>query len=131
MYLLDTCTVSDFVKGNRSTLEKIYSLSPRDLYLSAISYMEIEYGLKNNPQKALVIQNVLHDFLGSIHILDFSTEEAISAGLIRVDLKKMGKPIGPYDLLIAATAIHHNLVLVTSNVKEFQRVKGLTCEDWR
>src|SRR5262249_21325079 len=106
---------------------KIRSSNPSDLYISAISYMEIQYGLRNNPEKAVFIQNVLDDFFSSIHILVFSKEEAHRAGYIRADLKKKGSPIGPYDLLIAATAIHHNLILVTSNTREFQRINGLNC----
>jgi tRNA(fMet)-specific endonuclease VapC len=131
MYLIDTCTVSDFIKGHSKTLIEIKSKNPGDLFLSSISLMEIEFGLKKNPQKALFIQDMLHDFLKSIQLLEFGIDEARSAGLLRANLMKMGTPIGPYDLLIAATALHHNLKVVTSNVSEFQRVKGLICENWR
>jgi tRNA(fMet)-specific endonuclease VapC len=93
--------------------------------------MEIEYGLKNNPQKAVSIQNVLEDFLSSIHLLEFGIKEASCAGQIRAELKKKGSLIGPYDLLIAATAICHQLIIVTSNVNEFRRVSGLTYQNWR
>lgn len=131
MYLLDTCAVSDFIRGDLETLRKIKKTSPEDLFLSTISYMEIEYGLQKNSQKAHSIQAVLRDFLGTIHLLKFGIEEARYAGLIRADLLKNGTPIGPYDILIAATAVHHKLKLVTSNLKEFQRVQGLVCENWR
>lgn len=131
MYLLDTCAVSDFVKGDHGTLLKIKSAHPSDLFLSTISYMEIEYGLQKNPQKTQSIQGVLHDFLDSIHLLEFGIEEARCAGIIRADLMKKGTPIGPYDILIAATAVRHNLKLVTSNTNEFQRVQDLVCENWR
>jgi len=131
MYLLDTCAISDFVKGHPRTLLKIRSISPDDLCLSTISYMEIQYGLKNNPQKAPFIENILDDFFSCIHVLEFTMKDAYCAGQIRADLKKKRTPIGPYDLLIAATAIHNNLVVITSNTNEFQRVSGLVCEDWR
>lgn len=131
MYLLDTCTVSDFVKGDSNTLRKIHSTTPDDLFLSTISLMEIEYGLLKNPQKAQFIQAVIHDFLGTIHVIEFGADEARCAGGIRADLMKKGTPIGPYDILIAATAMHHTLRLITSNVNEFMRVQGLVCENWR
>ena len=131
MYLLDTCVVSDFVKGDKKTLFKIKTTNPDDLYLSSISYMEIEYGLQKKTKKAESIRAVIHDFLSAIHHLNFGNEEAKSAALIREDLAKKGMPIGPYDLLIAGVAMHHRLKLVTSNVSEFQRVDGLIVENWR
>lgn len=131
MYLIDTCTVSDFVKGDENTLIKIKATDPEHLFLSTITSMEIEYGLQKNPQKASTIQAVVQDFLNTLHILDFGAKEAKWAGNIRATLIKKGTPIGPYDLLIAATALHHNLTLVTSNVREFQRVPNLRWENWR
>ena len=131
MYLLDTCSVSDFVKGDKNTLAKIQSTNPDDIFLSTISYMEIEFGLQKNPKKAKFIQNILNDLFHSINLLEFGIEEARSAGLIRADLTKKGTLIGPYDLLIAATAIHHHLILITSNTSEFERVQNLVCENWR
>lgn len=131
MYLLDTCAVSDFVKGDPNTLGKIQSMTPDDLFLSTISLMEIEYGLLKKPQKAQFIQAVIHDFLDTIHLIEFGPDEARCAGFIRADLMKKGTPIGPYDILIAATAMHHNLRLITSNMNEFTRVHGLVCESWR
>lgn len=131
MYLLDTCTVSDFVKGEKNTLEKVKRTKPSYLFLSAISYMEIEYGLQKNPQKASFIQEMLQDFLNTLRIIDFGYREATCAAIIRSYLTNKGTLIGPYDLLIAATAVHHKLTLITSNVKEFQRVENLSWENWR
>jgi tRNA(fMet)-specific endonuclease VapC len=52
-------------------------------------------------------------------------------GRIRSDLERAGTPIGPYDLMIAATALAHDLILVTNNTREFARVAGLQIEDWQ
>ena len=131
MYLLDTCVVSDFIKGHRNTLNKVKSINPHHLFLSTISLMEIEYGLQKNPQKAYTIQTIIMDFLSTIRILDFRDQEAKCAGNIRSDLNSKGTPIGPYDILIAATAVHNKLTLVTSNVNEFKRVENLLWENWR
>jgi tRNA(fMet)-specific endonuclease VapC len=54
----------------------------------------------------------------------------LRAAAIRVQLKKRETPVGPYDLLIAATALEHNLTLVTHNLSEFERIQGLVCESW-
>ncbi|MFA6037596.1 MAG: type II toxin-antitoxin system VapC family toxin [Legionellales bacterium] len=130
-YLLDTCTVSDFVKGDSPTMSKLKNCSPVDLGLSVISLMEIQYGLAHNKDRAKKIKPVLDAFLSTIKILDFKQGDAQHAALLRAFLHQEGKPIGSYDLLIAACALHHDLILVTSNSKEFTRAPGLQCENWR
>jgi tRNA(fMet)-specific endonuclease VapC len=62
--------------------------------------------------------------------LAFDDRCAEEAGLIRLHLERSGRPIGPNDLLIAATARAHDLVLVTHNRREFERIPGLRVEDW-
>src|SRR3989338_4332829 len=119
MYLLDTCVISDFVKGEPNTLSKIKSCLPGELFMSSITVMEIEFGLLKNPQKALKIEPVLKEFIEAITILDFGEEEAKKAGFIRLSLTQSGIPIGPYDFLIGATALAKDLTLITSNIGEF------------
>ena len=63
-------------------------------------------------------------------LLDFAAEDAQAAGEIRAALERQGRRIGEYDTLIAGQAFARNLVLVTANTSEFQRVKGLVVEDW-
>ncbi|BAU07769.1 hypothetical protein FIS3754_37040 [Fischerella sp. NIES-3754] len=74
---------------------------------------------------------MVKSFLSSITILPFGLEAAEQAAQIRSVLKAAGTPIGAYDLLIAATALTHNLIIVTSNVREFQRLPDLQIENWR
>ncbi len=131
LVLLDTCTISDFVKGDSNTLVQIKNHSPREIAVSAITLMEIEYGLFLNPAKAKKIRTILDEFLDSISILAFGNQEAICAAQIRAALKQSGTPIGAYDLLIGATAITHNLKLITANPQEFARIQGLSWENWR
>lgn len=131
MYLMDTCAISDFVKGEEKTLKKIKSLSPSLLFLSSINYMEISYGLQRHPQKARELTPILNDFFQSINIIDFNKQDAEQAAFVRFDLQCKGTPIGPYDVLIAGVALNRNLILITSNTGEFKRVKNLKLEDWR
>lgn len=63
-------------------------------------------------------------------ILPFGVAEARRAALIRRRLSRRGRPVGPYDLPIAPTAIENGLTLVTHNSREFMRVDGLAAEDW-
>jgi len=130
-YLLDTCVVSDFVKGEQNTLKQLKSISPTDIFISSLTVMEVKYGLAINPQKAIKIQPLIEPFLTSITVLPFNSQEAEKAAEIRGILKIAGSPIGAYDVLIAATALSHNYIIVTSNVREFPRVPNLQIENWR
>jgi len=130
-YLLDTCVVSDFIKGDKSTHKRLKQTSPHHIYLSSISLMEIQYGLALNAARAKKILTPMRGLLKSISHVSFQYKTAEIAGEIRADLAKAGKPIGAYDILIAATALEHKLILVTSNMKEFKRVPGLVVENWR
>ena len=131
IYLLDTCVVSDFVKGYPQVLARFRAMPPTDLSLSSITRMEVEYGLQLNPQRRTKIGPVMEAFLSTVTTIPFNDAEAKAAGAIRAALRKQGMPIGAYDVLIAATALVHGLILVTSNTGEFLRVSGLTVEDWR
>ena len=65
-----------------------------------------------------------------ISILPFEVEDAEEAGDIRAALERVGRPIGPYDILIAAQVRRRGATLVTANQREFERVPGLAVEDW-
>jgi tRNA(fMet)-specific endonuclease VapC len=130
-FLLDTCVVSDFVQGHQRVLDRVRSSSPADLAASTITEMEVHYGLALNPRLARQIGPVLHSFFGALSVLPYDRDSATASASIRADLKRRGQPIGAYDILIAGAAIAHNLVLVTSNVREFKQVQGLALENWR
>ena len=93
--------------------------------------MELRYGLALNPQRAQKVAPAIASFLSSVAIIPFSTVEAEQAAQIRAVLKSQGQPIGAYDVLIAATALQHNLLMVTANRREFERFPGLKTENWR
>lgn len=130
-YLLDTCTVSDFVKGQPSVLARIKATPPQLIAISTVTRMEIEFGLHLNPDRARKLAPVMDAFLSSIAILPFEDADAKAAGAIRAALQKHGQPIGAYDVLIAGCALARGLVVVTSNLGEFQRIGGLQVENWR
>jgi tRNA(fMet)-specific endonuclease VapC len=131
VYLLDTCTVSDFAKGEPNTLSRLKSVSPSLVSISVLTLMEIRYGMAINPQCVAKIRQVIEDFLISVTIIPFAEKEAEEAALIRSILKVQRTPIDSYDLLIAATAKTHHLKLVTSNINEFSLISGLELENWR
>ncbi len=130
-YLLDTCVISDFLKGEVGTKIRLKQTPPVDIAISAITVMELRYGLALNPQRAQKVDPAISSFLSSVTILPFSTLEAEQAAHIRAVLKSQGQPIGAYDVLIAATALQHHLLMITANQREFYRVRGLQTENWR
>lgn len=130
-YLLDTCTVSDFVKGQPNVLARVKATPPHLIGVSALTRMEVDYGLALNAERAKKLAPILDMFFSSIATLPFDEADAQAAAAIRAVLKTQGQPIGAYDVLIAGTGLARGLVVVTSNVGEFERVSGLLIEDWR
>jgi tRNA(fMet)-specific endonuclease VapC len=130
-YLLDTCVISDFVKSEPHTINKIKHISPSHIIVSTIAVMELRYGLYLNPERAKKVEHIINAFLATIAIIDFNKDDADAAAEINATLKQQGTPIGAYDVLLAGIARQRNLILVSSNMKEFQRVKNLHLENWR
>ena len=130
-YLLDTCTVSDFVKGQPNVLSRVKATPPNLIVVSALTRMEVDYGLALNTERAKKLVPILDAFFSTIATLPFDEADAQAAAAIRATLKTQGQPIGAYDVLIAGTGVARGLVVVTSNVGEFKRVSGLQIEDWR
>ncbi|MGA8053063.1 MAG: type II toxin-antitoxin system VapC family toxin, partial [Burkholderiales bacterium] len=128
---LDTCTVSDFLKGQPNVLARIKAIPPNLIAVSALTRMEVAYGLTLNAERARKLAPVLQAFFSAIATLPFDEADAQAAAAIRAALKTKGQPIGAYDVLIAGTALARGLVVVTSNVGEFQRIGGLHVQDWR
>ena len=130
-YLLDTCTVSDFVKGQPNVLARVKATPPDLIAVSALTRMEVDYGLALNTRRATKLAPILDVFFSTIATLPFDEADAHAAAAIRAALKFLGQPIGAYDVLIAGTGLARGLVVVTSNLGEFMRVSGLQVENWR
>ncbi len=130
-YLLDTNVCIDFLnRRHPSVTERIHSSSPDDLYLSSVVVAELRYGADRSARKAENHDRI--DILtAEIQCLDFDLAAARIYGRLRSSLEAQGEPIGPYDLMIAAHALSQGLALATDNEREFQRVSGLTVENWR
>ncbi len=130
-YLFDTCTVSDFVKGEPKVLARVKATAPGLIAVSTLTRMEVSFGLCLKPARARQLTPVLEAFFSAITTLPFTLADAQAAATVRADLKARGTPIGPYDVLIGATALARGLTIVTNNVDEFERIGGLRVEDWR
>lgn len=130
-YLLDTCAVSDFAKGNANVVSRLKATSPAQIAVSMITRMEIEYGFALNPERAKRLAGVLDVFFDVVAVLPFENDDARATAALRAALATRGTPIGAYDALVAGTALARGLIVVTSNTGEFSRVGGLILEDWR
>lgn len=130
MYLLDTNACIRFLNGTSPALtRRLRAHSPTEIRLSAVVEAELLAGARKS---ARVEENLdlLRRFFEPLVSLPFDHRCAEEYGQIRTDLERQGTPIGPNDLLIAATARAHDLVLVTHNTGELSRVAGLRLADW-
>jgi tRNA(fMet)-specific endonuclease VapC len=130
-YLLDTNVCVDYLSGRHpSVVRRIQRCSPSDLGLSAIAIAELRYGADRSHHPKLDHARI-DVLIAEMSTLDFDLEAASAYGRLRARLERAGTPIGPNDTLIASQALARDLVVVTDNVGEFARVKGLEVENWR
>jgi len=122
--MLDTNICSYIIKGY---IEKSRVLNKR-IVLSSIVVSELLYGAKKKNSKKLI--QIVDIFINTFEIYNFDKNAGKEYAKIRVDLEKQGLIIGAYDLQIAAHAKSLGAILVTNNIKEFSRVKGLRLENW-
>lgn len=131
MYMLDTNAIIIAVRHPEWPIyPKIKEHLGKDLCISAVTYGELEYGIRKsaNPEKnRLAITKIL---LG-IRILDFDSRAAVHFGDIFAELESKRMRIGDRDTMIAAHARSLGYTVVTNNTREFSRVKGLNVEDWK
>ena len=129
-YMLDT-NICIYVMKNRPerVLERFRKELDRGRCISSITLAELEYGMKHSSNPVKNEQSLLK-FLLPLSILPFGQAAASAYGEIRAYLQRKGTPIGPLDMLIAAHARAENMILVTNNVREFERVPGLELENW-
>jgi tRNA(fMet)-specific endonuclease VapC len=129
-WLLDTNACIHILNGTSAPLiERFRARSPRQLSLCAVVKAELLYCARKSRR---VADNLAHleRFFEPLASLPFDDACAGEYGLLRADLASRGTPIGSNDLMIAATARVHDLIVITNNVDEFSRIMGLRVEDW-
>lgn len=127
-YLLDSnACIALLNDTSPSLLARIRRHRPSDIGLSALVTYELYHGAYKSRRTSRNLDLV--DRI-AFEVVPFDASDARVAGAIRSELEAIGRPIGPYDLLIAGQARARGLTLVTANSREFLRVKDLDCEDW-
>jgi len=117
------------MKGNTDILKRFLAKRKSGVGISSITAAELYYGVFNSDYPDRNGTN-LANFLIGLDILEFGSGAAVEYGRIRAFLRKRGTPIGQMDMLIAAHAKSENLILVTNNASEFERIEGLLLENW-
>jgi tRNA(fMet)-specific endonuclease VapC len=129
MYVLDTNTLSYFFKGLGRVEKRLLATPPAEIAIPSVVIFELEFGLARSGRFEQR-QKQLQELIALVTVLSFGPAEAKAAARIRDSLERAGAPIGPYDVLIAGTALSQRGILVTHNTREFGRVPGLALEDW-
>lgn len=127
--MLDTNIVSDLLRNpDGSSARRIADVGPDAICVSIITAAELRYGCAKKGSAKLLAH--VEAILQSVQILAFDVPADAEYGGIRAELEAAGKTIGPNDLLIAAHAHSAGAILVTDNMDEFARVRGLRVENW-
>ena len=129
-YLLDTNICIYIANRQPEAVEaRLLKLLPGEVGMSVVTYLELVYGAWKSARSETNLARISRlAALIPVQPLDGSVAEC--HGQLRTDLERAGKPIGAYDMLIAAHAMSLGLILVTNNAREFGRVKGLRIENW-
>lgn len=128
-YLIDTNTASFAIRGQHGMDEALRRVPLEHLAVSVVCLAEAWTGCRksSHPERWFELwRRLTRDWA----VLPFGLAEAERYSLVRAELERRGTPIGHIDLQIAATALVHDLVVVTDNVREFRRVPGLHVENW-
>lgn len=128
-YMLDTNIVIYTMKRRPEGVRERFKRHQGQICISSITLGELVFGAEYSSQVERNLRDI-EGFISLVNVLDFDEKAACHFGRIRAELYKKGKPIGPYDMMIAGHARSNGLILVTNNEKEFKRVEGLLVENW-
>ncbi len=129
-FMLDTDMCSYIMKrSSEAVIKRLRAVPVADVCISVITKSELLYGVEVSPHRTQDA-TALQAFLPHVAVMEFPDDAAMHYAQIRADLKKRGQMIGANDLFIAAHARSLGLRLVTNNIAEFNRVKGLSLENW-
>ena len=128
-YLLDTSVCVQVLRGHPASVRRLSALGPDAVALPTMAIAELRYGaLRAKVTRAANAR--LDSFISVFDIVAFDADAAERHATIRHALAVAGTPIGERDLIVAATALSHEFVVATANLRAFQRVPGLTVEAW-
>lgn len=128
-YLLDTNIVIYTMRNRPLPVKHRFQQHDGQMAISTATLGELVFGAEHSQQVERNLADI-EAMAARLEVLPFDNKAAYHFGQIRSALYRLGQPIGPYDMMIAGHARSAGLILVTNNVKEFERVPGLVIEDW-
>ncbi|MFV1982617.1 MAG: tRNA(fMet)-specific endonuclease VapC [Thiohalomonadales bacterium] len=128
-YMLDTNIIIYTIKNRPIKVRKTFKKHDGQMCVSTVTVGELIYGAERSAQPEKNME-VIESMMARLEVLSFDTQDTYHFGQLRAELTNIGKPIGPYDTMIAGHARSRGLILVTNNTKEFKRVPGLRIENW-
>lgn len=128
-HLLDTNIVIYTMKNKPPMVREAFKEHYGRLAISSVTLMELIFGAEKSANVARNLREI-EGLAARLEVLPYDSEAAVHTGQLRAELQRAGKPVGPYDQMIAGHARSRGLVLVSNNLIEFERVKGLRLENW-
>jgi tRNA(fMet)-specific endonuclease VapC len=128
-YMLDTNILIYAIKNRPKKVRETFKSHSDYLSMSSVTLGELIYGAERSVQVTRNLQDI-ESLAARMDVLPFDYLAATHFGQLRAELTKKGKPIGPYDSMLAGHARSLGLILVTNNMREFKRVPGLRVENW-
>ena len=128
-YMLDTNVAIHTIRNRPVEVRRMFTLQQGRICISSVTLMELIYGAEKSTQRDRNLQDV-ESFAARLEVLPYDSAAAAHTGQIRAELAQAGKPVGPYDAMIAGHARSRGLIVVTANRSEFARVPGLMIENW-
>lgn len=127
-FMLDTNTVSDLMKAQPAVAARVRATPMASMCLSVITEAELFYGLAKRPD-AKRLHLAAQELMRRVGVLPWNSATARRYAGLRADLERLGTPLAPLDLLIAAHALETGLTLVSRD-RVFHQVHGLAVQDW-
>ena len=127
--MLDTNIVIYTIKNRPASARNAFMRHEGQMCISSVTWGELVYGAERSSQPERNLSDI-EGFAARLETMPFDIPAATHFGQLRAELYKAGKPIGPYDMMIAGHARALGLVLVTNSLEEFERVPGLRVENW-
>jgi tRNA(fMet)-specific endonuclease VapC len=128
-YMLDTNIAIYTIKNKPGEVREAFKAHDGLMCISSVTLMELIYGAEASDAVKRNLRDI-EGFAARLEVLPFDNDAALHTGQLRAELKKMGRPIGPYDEMIAGHARSKGLVIVTNNIKQFKHAPGVRLENW-
>jgi len=128
-YLLDTDTCIYWLKGREAVKQNVLAVGYSEIAISVITVAELYFGAYNSTKINEKLA-AAEKFIQSLPVLNLSQTSLKYFGQLKADLKQKGTPVANFDLLIASIALTENLILVSNNIRHYNRISQLNLENW-